>query len=819
MTTSLSSLARRLGRWPVALVLVAALAAAVLVPGLGSVGLWEPQERQLVDKVAPRAELAAKKAAEEAKLKAQQAQARVAAVEAARKAGKPPPPPLPNGPDDPCPKIAQEDALARTLSTRALAWGRDHVDDSDAGRRLPFALLALVTVLATAGIAMRTLGARAGLLTALVLLAFPLLVLQAHLATSDIGTACGASLAIYGLVALGRGRGAARTLVQAAIAVVALVLGIALGFVAGGLLLGALVPVLAYATSALLARVRVRGDVTADAVAGEPAPSRWLAWGKPLAALALALGMALCIAASIYEVRPPYPGMMPPARSIAGHVIAPTGCWSPVLGGMWKPDDDLRAVYDSTFEQIAYGTFPWGIVAPIAMALLLRSRRREAREVGALALAWAAAAWIAGEVFQRKVGFAIYAGFPALALAIGAWLDRLIAHHRARSAAPEPDARAPSARGPALLVAALVVLAVLDLGKDLQSFTERLCSLLVGQDQIAYPTAARLLAIPTRAWLLVLGLLVAGTFAGALATWSPAATLAGARRRRLAARLGTGTLAATVVVAAFWAFAWIPNLAIHLSSKTMFDTWQDLRAPGDQLVVMGDLGDAPPDYAGGPYEKVDSRPEIVAALGRANRVFAIAPQTELCTLHREIGGKPYFVLDDRNTRSILLTNKLGDETDRNPLATAILHTEPKDIPIRPKGRVVWDRKIELLGWDLPATAQRGSTIDVVLYYKILAPVGGAWTTLMHFDGGARFNGDHKPIEDRCPTSTWQAGDYVIDRFRVLAGGATFSAGKYEVWTGFFQGGGGQFKNMSVSEAPSSMRDTVDRVHITDLILD
>ena len=48
-----------LSRWWVVLPLVAALAAAVLVPGLGSFGLWEPQERQLADRQAPRLDLPA----------------------------------------------------------------------------------------------------------------------------------------------------------------------------------------------------------------------------------------------------------------------------------------------------------------------------------------------------------------------------------------------------------------------------------------------------------------------------------------------------------------------------------------------------------------------------------------------------------------------------------------------------------------------------------------------------------------------------------------------------------------------------------------
>ncbi len=792
MRALFTRLATLLGRWPIALAVVALLAIVVLLPGLAATGFWEPQERQLVDRIAPRDKLAAQRAADEAKAKTAAVAARAAAVEQAKKAGKPLPPPA----EETCPKQAPEDTVARTLTTRVPALGRDLVDDSDAGRRLPIALMGILTVLAAAGIAMRTLGARAGIVTAIVLLSFPLLVLQSRMITTEIGTACGATLIVYGLVALGRGRGALG-IVEAVVALAALAGGCVLGFVGGGLLLGAIVPIGAFAAAGALGVPVVRSIIHRDRAA-------IVEDVKALLATLLAIGAIALLAYSIYELRRPYPGMLPPGRSIVGHVVAPTGCWSTLLGGLWKPEDDLRIIYDSTFEQIAYGTFPWGILAPIAMAGLLRAPDARHRRLGVLALAWAGAAWIAGEVFQRKVGFTVFAGFPPMAIAIGGWLDLVMTRPSTDGASEPPPI------GPMLLIATFVGLAVLDLGKDLQSFTEHLTSILVGSDAIAYPTQSRLAFLPTRVWILLLGLAVAIAFAIAIVA---------KRRSKLAARATAAMLAATVIVAAFWSYAWLPALGVNLSSKTMFDTWQDLHHAGDQLVVMGDLGDAPFDYADSKFEKVDARDQIVAALGRPNRVFAIAPQTELCTLHREIGGKPYYVLDDRNTRSILLSNKLDGAEDHNPLATAIVHTEPKAIPQRPKGAVIWDKKIQLLGWDIPKTVSRGAKFDVVLYYKIIAPVGGTWTTLMHFDGPVRFSGDHKPINDRCPTSTWQPGDYIVDTFTVTAGGATFAPGPYELWIGFFTGTSPNFKNMTVTDAPADMRDPVDRVKIMSVTLD
>src|SRR5690606_23430471 len=87
----------------------------------------------------------------------------------------------------------------------------------------------------------------------------------------------------------------------------------------------------------------------------------------------------------------------------------------------------LRYVFNSAFEQIAYDTYPWGILGIVAMAALIASNDYKQRTVGALTLAWASAAWIATEVFQRKVGFTLWAGFPAIAIAIGAWLDAVLA--------------------------------------------------------------------------------------------------------------------------------------------------------------------------------------------------------------------------------------------------------------------------------------------------------------------------------------------------------------------------------------------------------
>jgi hypothetical protein len=822
-------LTRAVSRWWTALVCIAIVAGAILFGGLGAFGLWEPHERQLADK-------------------AGHVDAKPAAA----------PAPAPAKPDE-CPKQAPKDATARSLQARAIDAGKD-VSDSDAGRRLPFAILGLLTVLATAGITMRLAGPRAGAIAGLVLLSMPILVLQSRQLDSEIGTAAGGTLAIYGLLALGSFGDLARALplglspprrgplvaaIDVVVGLVALVVGLELGFMSGGGLLGVLAPVGAFAVAGALGVPTIADGVrfVHNAVLAFAARigarwsigRRWWPYRRhdnatALLATAIAAIVIVALVYQIFALRDPQPGLTPPQREVLGHAIVAPGCWSPALGGAWRADDDLRVIYDSAFEQVAYGTFPWGLLAPIAFVWLLGTDDRR-RRLGTLTVAWASAAWIASELFERKVGFTLYAGFPALAVALGAWLDGMLDRHSAlpagsaaRSGEAGPfdrgrddrdDRRVPSG---ALLVGAFALLATVDVAKDLQSFTEKLTSLLVGGDSIAYPTQSELLFLPTRLWLLVLGALLALAFAVALA-------FAGSRTRykRLAARIGTAVaIATTLALSLFWAFGWQRALSINLSSKTMFDTVQELAKPGDQVVIMGDLGDAPKDYA--PDVKAETaagRAQIVSALERPNRVFAIAPDSEKCAIHREIGAKPYYVLDNRNVRSVLMSNKLDGATDVNPLRTRIQHAEPPNIQTRPNARIVWDNKIELIGWNIPKTVSKSSKFDVTMYYKITGTIAGSWSVLFHFDGqyGRAFNGDHPPIDNLCATSMWQAGDYIVDTYTVIAGNPMTPKGPLEVWTGFFTGSGGNFKNMQLTDAPHDIRDQTDRVKITTIVLD
>ena len=124
------------------------------------------------------------------------------------------------------------------------------------------------------------------MVTAAVLLAMPLCALQSRMLLSEIGTACGASLLVYGLVALGELRRGSLALaaLDGAVALLALAAGAALGFAGGGALLGLVAPIGGVAAAGGLGIRRIalqrrdpkeprdatRGGVNRPALPGEP---------------------------------------------------------------------------------------------------------------------------------------------------------------------------------------------------------------------------------------------------------------------------------------------------------------------------------------------------------------------------------------------------------------------------------------------------------------------------------------------------------------------------------------------------------------------
>jgi hypothetical protein len=785
--------------WYGSLLTVFAAALLVIAVGLGDPGLWEPQELGVADRVVARLDRADPtteigKAAIAAKVEADKAKTALS-------------PQLPVAIDS-CAKVAPEKPVARSFDTRAIEWGITTFGMTDAGMRAPFAILGIICALAICGIGIRLGSGRAGLIAGIVGLSFPLLVLSSKQLTSEIATATGAALLVYGGVALSHRRPPFRSLLgvtDVVLSLATIVVGAVVAFVGGGALLGILIPVGAVAASAGFGYPALKQMLLRKGANATPlAPGSWI--GLVAAIVACVVLYVLC--KQMYSLKEPITG----GRELFGKSIVPSGCYSWALGGIWPPDDNLRMTYESSIEQIAFGTYPWGILAPIAMASLLASLRPGRRRAAALTLAWAGGSWIVTEAFQRKIGFTIWAGFPALAVVIGVWLDGLLearAAHEASSINDSDGSIAPYN----LQIGLFIFLGILVLGKDLQQFPQRISSLLVGNDGVKYPANTSFAGVPTRLWILTIGGYIAGNFAYAMWTYN--------RWRRWSNRMLYSSIACSVVMAMFWSFGWHRSLSANLSTKQIFESYRSLRKEGDRLFLMGDLGNAPRYYAGNEGSPMFGYDKLFTEFAKATpRAFAVVPGQELCAIHREANGRPYFVVDDANARSLLISNSVEGTIDRNPLATAVLRAEPKNIGYRPAGKVVYDNRIEIIGWNMPPVVERGSTFDVTLFYKVLQTVPANYKVFMHVDGsGLRFNGDHEPIGGRCATTYWKVGDYIADTFSVDAGGSTFPSGDYDVWVGFFTGSSPTWHNMPVSNAPPGSRDNADRVRLLKLKLD
>jgi hypothetical protein len=150
------------------------------------------------------------------------------------------------------------------------------------------------------------------------------------------------------------------------------------------------------------------------------------------------------------------------------------------------------------------------------------------------------------------------------------------------------------------------------------------------------------------------------------------------------------------------------------------------------------------------------------------------------------------VLDARSSEILLVSSALGSgETNRNPFENWILGQAPR------ASRAVdgnFGGQLDTLGWDVRTTD--GTVVDsvvpskryeFVIYYKVIAPISGAWETFIHIDGfQRRFNGDHKTLEGKYPFHLWRVGDYIADVYP-FALEPNFTPGEYNVFYGLFSG--------------------------------
>jgi hypothetical protein len=256
------------------------------------------------------------------------------------------------------------------------------------------------------------------------------------------------------------------------------------------------------------------------------------------------------------------------------------------------------------------------------------------------------------------------------------------------------------------------------------------------------------------------------------------------------------TVLAGVFAGAFLAFWYYPALAAQLSPKEVFESFARLGKPGEPLGLVGVRGRTAAYYSA---ERAETFADPQRAFdwlmhegaGRRWLVVKAEELPKLNALYRRERRVNLPVLDGRSSQILLVSNDLGGAENQSWISEIV-----PDAPVMPQRRVdaQFEDQLEVLGWEV--RDEDGALVsDVVpqtryrmrFYYRVLAPITGAWKAFLHIDGHQRrFNGDHAVLDGKYPMNLWQVGDVVIDELEVQLE-PNFTPGDYAIYFGFFVG--------------------------------
>jgi hypothetical protein len=449
-----------------------------------------------------------------------------------------------------------------------------------------------------------------------------------------------------------------------------------------------------------------------------------------------------------------------------GWAFTHPGSYSAVLGG--TPHALLHTTtISSHLVRLGFGLFPWIALAPVAALRAFEDGPVRARFGGLLLVSWFVVTYVAATFSFAGVQDLHVPVGPALMLLAGWYLDGAL-----RDGKLVPFA------------ALAVALGALVLGRDFFVFPEQFIGVHV-LEAVRWPGPLTQLPYLVMAygafWAGILGLALGVPLVPPFASHE--------RRRRARGLLVTAAAGSSLVMALVTAHVIVPQVSKHLSARDLYGKARmlDPNAPLGQYRFNA-TGSS---YYGGGKTPVSlgTLQDLFAFLGKPERVFVMAGSDELPNIDQESRQKkaPYYVVDDSNSRYLVLSNRLGAEPDLNPLKRFISDQPPKPmVPVEAD----FEGKVKLLGYDLPAELSRGQEFKIRLYFQVLQPLGGNYKVFIHFDGpGSRFNGDHVPLEGRFPTPNWVPGYYITDEHLMTPDRAMQPAGPYRIFMGMFAGEG------------------------------
>jgi 4-amino-4-deoxy-L-arabinose transferase-like glycosyltransferase len=274
---------------------------------------------------------------------------------------------------------------------------------------------------------------------------------------------------------------------------------------------------------------------------------------------------------------------------------------------------------------------------------------------------------------------------------------------------------------------------------------------------------------------------------------------------------------AGMLVGAYTAFSFLPELSTHFSPAEVYEAYNRLAVDDEPLGEYRVGGRAAAYYAQGELVELSTQNELVDFLQRDERVFAAFSADELPAINRAYRSatrRHVFVADARSARMVLAASQPIDGVENQNFLTEVLLDEaPRTMTQRVGAN--FDRRIELIGYDLDLPGgdhvSPGQRFAITWYFRVLARPPSGYQPFVHIDGpGMRIHGDHEPVDGAYPLRLWDVGDIVADR-QELSVPVTYRRTNLTIYMGFYAGE----RRLEVLEGPA---DDENRVRAGVLVI-
>ncbi len=693
------------------------------------------------------------------------------------------------------------------------------------GGRIGNALCAILAMLAIYWAGLGLFRRRAAVLSALALGSLPLFVLESRQIISDMPLIAGLALALggfgrYAWPATGVRRW--RDLIIAGV-------GLVLGLLSGGALRGVVLPCLTLGGSLLVGfglRPRPEGGPVESALcapgAGQDVPAD-VSFGQGLFVRG-ARGRGALVAAVVL-------GIVVFIVTLATGNIA--GKFSLLLGGVPRAGTPATT-FEYLIRELGFGLFPWSAFAVFALGRpLVRLGGGNESDGDRLAfvqlylLIFASFGFALSSFFVHMTGEARFVALAPIALAIGALLDEALEGWRA-----EP------------VLGLLVATGTMIVARDFDIAPEELVSVHT-LAKVNWPPTLKVGPLFISVGIIFAagiytGLATRGRALGRVALRDLGSS--GKWRHRIekavveAGRYGVQVaLVVALLFSTMLGHYLVPAISKHLSFKPLLESYTRFARHGEKIGRFKVEAQGAGFYSHREMVDLQTPQRVAEFLRSSERVFALVSAPELAVLDVALKTTHvgYFVVDGSSSRFLLLSNRLDPgEKDENPLKKDVWMAPelPKIVPRAPdqpvaegatkiewpaqpapwKWRIpiktVFEDSIELVGADFPPSIRRPGTIPLTLYFRVFKKPKPGFRVFVHFDapGEPRLLGDHALLNGTFPTDYWLPGEYIRDRYNVDVPLMTTPSGKYTLLIGFWPGGEG--KRLKITAGPNDGSD-------------